>query len=358
MLFGGIRPLFGGAMSITLQVSVDRTVATDVYDTVVARQATDDTQITAESIAGAPSLAVHAFEERDCVDHEWPGTKCFGVLVRNGDDAAATMHLFSADGEDAASYPLDEFMRDWCTGLYRVPDVRQSAAGEEGVGLFEEGVGSALDGLAAVALAGELSPPLGQASAVGREDGLSGLEEEAVEGSETSQASAAAQEVTEAGQVTIMLKTASGSHFSVVVKPSDTIREVKDYLHENRDRWFSGNHSSCSSIYGNTAELYLVWTETTGCSITDLLDDRTVASYIQGRDGQPTDQLGTDDRPIMVIYRRIAEGGGSSSSSSGGGGGGDGSSGSGTGSGSSSPEVRRSEEAPHSRRGRLRRSSA
>ena len=140
VLFGGIRPLFGGAMSITLQVSVDRTVATDVYDTVVARQATDDTQITAESIAGAPSLAVHAFEERDCVDHEWPGTKCFGVLVRNGDDAAATMHLFNADGEDTASYPLDDFMRDWCTGLYRVPDVRQSAAGEEVVGFSEEGV--------------------------------------------------------------------------------------------------------------------------------------------------------------------------------------------------------------------------
>ena len=293
------RPLFGGAMSITLQVSVDRTVATDVYDTVVARQATDDTQITAESIAGAPSLAVHAFEERDCVDHDWPGTKCFGVLVRNGDDAAATMHLFNADGEDTASYPLDDFMRDWCTGLYRVPDVRQSAAGEEVVGFSEEGVGSALDGLAAVALAGELSPPFGQA--VEREDGLSGLEEEAVDGSATSPASA--QAVIEAGQVTIMLRTASGRHFSVVAKPSDTIRDLKDYLHENASRWFHGDHSRYSSTYGNVDELYLFWEETTGCSITDLLDDRTVASYIQGRDGQPTDQLGTGDCPIIQYIK-------------------------------------------------------
>ena len=43
-----------------------------------------------------------------------------------------------------------------------------------------EGDGSALAGLAAVALAGETSLPFGQARAVELEDGLSGHEEEAV----------------------------------------------------------------------------------------------------------------------------------------------------------------------------------
>ena len=132
--------------------------------------------------------------------------------------------------------------------------------------------------LAAVALAGEPSLPFGQARAVELEDaGLSGHEEEAV---------GRAKAVRPAQlQVTIMLRTASGSRFSAVVKPSDTIRDLKDcrstrIATDSRRQMVSRRPFTLQFHLPNVHQLYLSWREThyAGCSITDLLDGPTVAA--------------------------------------------------------------------------------
>ena len=99
------------------------------------------------------------------------------------------------------------------------------------------------------------------------------------EGGATRPASAAAQRaMIEAGQVTIMLRTASGSRFSAVVKPSDTIRDLKNCRSTRiaTDGFPETIHVFLQFHLPNVHQLYLSWREThyAGCSITDLLYDR------------------------------------------------------------------------------------
>ena len=112
------------------------------------------------------------------------------------------------------------------------------------------------------------------------------------EGGATRPASAAAQRaMIEAGQVTIMLRTASGSRFSAVVKPSDTIRDLKNCRSTRiaTDGFPETIHVFLQFHLPNVHQLYLSWREThyAGCSITDLLYDRQWLLLTPWRVGRP-----------------------------------------------------------------------